>query len=213
MNPSEINAEILCIEDETALREELCEELAGQGYRVLAARSSDEAERLLATCRPDIILCDVMIPTKNGFDLLRDLRHAGLLCEHTAFIFLTALSDREPRLTGLRCGADDYLTKPIDLDILNLTIRNKLALVRRLRQARPEEAERPDVHLSPRERQVLGLLGQGERTSSIAFQLAISEHTVNQYIKELYRKFNINSRVEAARVAAALGAGSWPQDP
>lgn len=208
MNRQRGPATILCVEDELFILEELQEELASRGYKVLSARNGDEAEALLAQNRPDIVLCDVMLPDRNGFELLSDLRASGKLAESTAFIFLTALSDREPHLAGLRAGADDYLAKPIDLDLLHLKIENTLAFAQRLREGMVPAGEPLDVRLSRREEQVLSLLGQGERTCAIASRLAISEHTVSHYIKELYRKLGINNRADAARVAIALGLGT-----
>lgn len=202
-------ATILCIEDEAFLLEELEEELSSKGYDVLTAMSGDEAEIVLAQHCPDIVLCDVMLPGRSGFELLADFKRDGKLAEHTAFIFLTALSDREPHLTGLRVGADDYLTKPVDLDLLHLKIENTMSLIRRVREgSSPVTSIAPEIaniHLSRREEQVLALLGEGARTGAIAGRLEISEHTVSQYIKELYRKLNINNRAEAARVAISMG--------
>lgn len=150
-----------------------------------------------------------MMPGRNGFELLRDLRAAGKLAEKTAFIFLTALSDRAPQLDGLRAGADDYLTKPVDLDLLHLKIENTVAFARRQRVEQASGADLPEVKMSKREEEVLALLGQGERTGGIATRLGISEHTVSQYIKELYKKLGINNRADAARVAIRMGvAGS-----
>lgn len=198
-------ATILCVEDERDLLEELVEELAGAGHRVLSAVNADEAEALLSRERPDIVLCDVMMPGRNGFDLLQDLRRAGVLAPGTAFIFLTALSDREPRLTGLKTGADDYLAKPVDLDLLHLTIRNRLLFLRRVQTVAMPGRGRVDVHLSRREREVLAAVGRGQRTAVIAHELGISENTVSQYLKEVYRKLGINNRADAARAAVAMG--------
>lgn len=199
------SATILCVEDELFLLEELEEELTELGYRVLTATSTDEAEVILATEVPDIILCDVMLPGRNGFDFLLEMREQKKLNDHTAFIFLTALAEREPHLKGLRAGADGYLTKPVDLDLLRLQIENTLSLVKRQRE--PAESlpqELLNVHLTPREEQVLILLGEGERTGGIATRLLLSEHTVSQYIKELYRKLGINNRADAARLGISL---------
>ncbi|MEF9603533.1 response regulator transcription factor [Paracoccus sp. PXZ] len=206
MSRGRIPATILCVEDEEFILEELGEELSSRGYAVLTASNGDEAEAILSRNRPGIVLCDVMLPGRSGFELLSDLRASGKLAETTAFIFLTALSDREPHLTGLRAGADDYLTKPIDLDLLHLKIENRLAFAHRLRMV--PAGEPPGVHLSRREQQVLSLLGQGERTGAIASRLEISEHTVSHYIKELYRKLGINNRADAARMAISLGLGA-----
>ncbi|GLK64649.1 response regulator (plasmid) [Paracoccus kondratievae] len=205
MGRSRIPATILCVEDEEFLLEELQEELSSKGHNVLTATNSDEAEAILAEYRPDIVLCDVMLPGRSGFELLNDLRDGDRLAETTAFIFLTALSDREPHLEGLRAGAVDYLTKPVDLDLLHLKIENTLAFAHRLREGMVPLGEPLDVHLSRREEQVLSLLGQGARTGAIAARLEISEHTVSHYIKELYRKLGINNRADAARIAISLG--------
>ena len=202
-------ATILCVEDEFFLLEELEEELTSLGYRVLTASTTDEAEAILATEAPDVVLCDVMLPGRNGFEFLQEMRDQKKMKDHTAFIFLTALADREPHLRGLRAGADGYLTKPVDLDLLRLQLENTLRLVNRLRE--PEESlpeELQNVHLTPREEQVLLLLGEGERTGGIATRLSLSEHTVSQYIKELYRKLGINNRADAARLAISLQKAS-----
>ncbi|MCB1340707.1 MAG: response regulator transcription factor [Pseudooceanicola sp.] len=189
------------MEDETELREEISEELSGAGYRVVTAGDSQSGADLVSCCVPDLILCDVMIPGQNGFELISDLRASGTLAEHTAVIFLTALSGREHRLMGLACSADDYLTKPIDLDILHLTIRNKLERAFKYRDALGAWSSGPDIHLSPREEQVLERIGRGDTTTAIAFELGISDHTVNQYIKGLYRKLDVNNRAEATKIA------------
>ncbi|PTW99146.1 response regulator transcription factor [Pararhodobacter aggregans] len=205
MTASDKGATILCVEDEAALLEELRDELAGAGHCVLTAASGDEAEAILATVTPDIVLCDVILPGRSGFVLLQDLRRAGKVNAATAFLFVTALSDRESHLEGLRAGATDYITKPIDLDQLHLKIANLLAHARCLRAQTEPRIELPPAHLSRREQQVLGLLGRGIRTVEIAFELQISEHTVNQYIKDIYRKLGLGNRADAARAAIALG--------
>lgn len=197
-------AKILCIEDEEALREELCEELSSMGYAVFGAADCAGAGAILEEVQPDVVLCDVMIPDMSGFDFLRGLRESDKLPRTTAFIFLTALSSRDMRLEGLGNGADDYLTKPVDLDLLHLKIRNRLDFVRRV-QAAPPEPEPITARLSPREEQVLTHLGLGARTSGIAHALSISEYTVNQYIKDIYRKLGISNRADAARAAIRFG--------
>lgn len=198
-------ATILCVEDEEALREELCEELSSMGYAVHGAADCAEAGALLESVRPDVILCDVMIPDMSGFEFLRGLRDKGKLPQTTAFIFLTALSGRDMRLEGLSSGADDYLAKPVDLDLLHLKIRNRLDFVRRVQAVAPPDAELINARLSPREEQVLTHLGLGARSSAIAYALSISEYTVNQYIKDIYRKLAISNRADAARAAIRLG--------
>lgn len=205
MMPPDPAATLLCIEDEEALLEEMAEELRSAGYRVLTASDSHAAEVILGRERPDVVLCDVMLPGRSGFEMLRALRKSGLVTGAMPFLFLTALSDRASHLEGLRAGATDYITKPIDLDQLHLKIENLLAYSRSLRAQAEGHLPLPAVHLSRRETQVLGMLGRGARTIEIAQDLHISEHTVNQYIKEVYRKLGLGNRADAARAALTLG--------
>lgn len=205
MTKASPNATILFIEDDPDLREELAEELASVGYGVLTAAEGDEAEVRLCNHKPDLVLCDVMLPGRSGFDLLRDLRAEGRLTGATPFLFLTALSHREAHLEGLRAGATDYIVKPVDLDQLHLKITNLLAYVRSSRRDVTKLIDLPTARLSRRETQVLALLGRGIRTASIAHELNISEHTVNQYIKDLYRKLGLGNRADAALAALQLG--------
>lgn len=203
---------LLLVEDEEALREELAEELADMGYEVHAAKDACEAEELLAKYRPGVVVCDVILPDKSGFELLESLLARKALPDTTAFLFLTALSDREPELRGLRLGADDYLCKPVDLDLLQIKIEKVTALAARSTAQPTDVAGLTNIHLSPRERQVLGYIGNGHQTAAIAFSLGISEHTVNQYIKELYRKLGVHNRVEAARKALQIGAAAFNRE-
>ncbi|MCA0921989.1 response regulator transcription factor [Pseudooceanicola nanhaiensis] len=196
---------ILCIEDDPDILEELREELGWLGYAVLTVSGPDEAEHLLASVRPDLILCDIVMPGRNGIDFLVEMRKSGKLPVRVPFLFLSALSDRDTRLHALGAGADDYMTKPIDLELLQVKVRNMLDFVDRLTARRPAPSPSCAIHLSPREEQVLRELGQGARTATIAYELGISEHTVNQYIKHLYRKIGASNRAEAVRHAIARG--------
>lgn len=195
---------ILCIEDERDLLEEMSEELTAMGYRVMAANGGAEARQALAQRLPDLILCDIVMPDENGFELIRVIRAMPGLSA-TPFIFLTALTDREHELAGRHLGADDYITKPVDFDLLDVTLRAKLDLVARIRAAafpaQPAVDGKELVHLSRRETQVLGQLARGLKIADVALALQISDHTVGQYVKAVYSKLGISSRAEATREA------------
>ncbi|AGT11147.1 response regulator transcription factor [Paracoccus aminophilus] len=193
---------ILCIEDEPHLLGELVEELTALGFDAHGTPHPREAEDQIARLRPDLIICDIMMPERSGFEVLDQLRQSpetGVL----PFIFLTALSDRDSQIRARRLGANDYLVKPVDFDLLEAAVRAKLDYIDRLRAPPPPGPETgpPSVHLSRRETQVLRELGLGLKISDIALLLAISEHTVAQYVKSVYSKLNISSRAEAAREA------------
>ncbi len=103
---------ILLVEDEPGLVMTLTDRLKSEGYRVEAAREGDGALEM-ATAEPfDVILLDVMLPGRSGFDVCRELRARGV---DTPILFLTARGEIADKVVGLKLGADDYLTKPFDM--------------------------------------------------------------------------------------------------
>ncbi len=125
---------ILCIEDEAALREDIAEELEDAGYEVYQAGDGQEGLELILKHEPDLVLCDITMPRKNGFELLIELREAYTKFAEMPFIFLTALSDRENVLAGLKTGADAYLTKPIDFEMMLTTVQASLRQMERIQK-------------------------------------------------------------------------------
>ncbi len=105
------NERILLVEDEPSLQLTLSDRLESEGYRVEPATTGDEGEARALAERFDLIVLDVMLPGKNGFDVCRDLRQRGL---DTPILMLTARTQVVDRVVGLKLGADDYLTKPFE---------------------------------------------------------------------------------------------------
>jgi two-component system, sensor histidine kinase and response regulator len=118
-------ATVLVIEDEAPIRANLERFLKAEGYTVLAA--SDGAGGLAAAReqRPDIIICDILMPQVDGFRVLAELR-ADAGTTRIPLIFLTASADKEDRQRGLASGATDYVTKPFKLAELLAVIRKHL---------------------------------------------------------------------------------------
>ena len=117
---------ILVIEDETPIRDNLRRFLGLEGYAVAAeANGALGLQRALAE-PPDLILCDVMMPEMNGFEVLAQLRRAPHLAQ-VPFVFLTASADKDSIARGIALGAADYVTKPFDLPQLAALIRKRLA--------------------------------------------------------------------------------------
>ncbi len=102
---------ILVIEDEAAVRENIRDALELESFDVIAAANGDDGMRMAREHLPDLILCDVMMPERDGFAVLRALRHDSMTAT-IPFIFLTAKTARADRRAGMELGADDYLTKP-----------------------------------------------------------------------------------------------------
>ncbi len=103
---------ILLIEDEKGLVLTLTDRLSSEGYTIQHAGDGIKGEQLAAEGRFDIILLDVMLPKKNGFDIIRDLRKNGI---STPVLMLTARGQLNEKVIGLKLGADDYLTKPFEM--------------------------------------------------------------------------------------------------
>jgi len=124
---------ILCIEDETSLRQDISEELEDAGYEVEQACDGEEGLKLILKHQPDLVLCDITMPKKNGYELLNEIREKYPLLAEMPFIFLTALADKERIVAGFKCGADAYLTKPIDFELLLTTVQTSLRQMDRIK--------------------------------------------------------------------------------
>ena len=125
---------ILLVEDEPGLVLTLTDRLESEGYEVDSAREGGEALKKAAEGPYDLILLDVMLPGKSGFDICRELRSRG---SPTPILFLTARGEVADKVVGLKLGGDDYLTKPFDM--MELTARVE-ALLRRAGGSAPEGA-------------------------------------------------------------------------
>lgn len=106
-----MNENILLVEDEEALRMTLSDRLQSEGYVVDFAADGEQGFDKATRLPFDLIILDVMLPRRNGFDLCRDIRQAGLV---TPILLLTARGQTVDKVLGLKLGADDYVTKPFD---------------------------------------------------------------------------------------------------
>jgi DNA-binding response OmpR family regulator len=122
-----VSRRVLIVEDEAALRLGLSDRLESEGYEVAAAADGEEGFALARGGGFDLIVLDVMLPGKSGFDVCRDLRREGV---DTPVLMLTARGEVIDRVLGLKLGADDYLTKPFETAELLARIE---ALLRRSR--------------------------------------------------------------------------------
>jgi two-component system alkaline phosphatase synthesis response regulator PhoP len=122
---------ILLVEDEPSLVLTLTDRLVAEGYRVETAGDGNTALARASEGPFDLILLDVMLPGRNGFDVCRDLRQRGVA---TPILMLTARTQVVDRVVGLKLGADDYLTKPFEMIELLARIE---ALLRRSRGPTP----------------------------------------------------------------------------
>jgi two-component system alkaline phosphatase synthesis response regulator PhoP len=137
MSEHALRRRILLVEDEESLVLTLTDRLVSEGYVVDRAGDGDAALQMGARGRYDLMLLDVALPGKNGFDVCRDLRQRGV---DTPILMLTARGQVIDRVLGLKLGADDYLTKPFEM--MELLARIEV-LFRRSRTA----AAQPDSYI------------------------------------------------------------------
>ena len=116
---------ILLVEDDETLMTMLGDRLRGERYVIETAKDAEEGLEKINTSPFDLLIIDVMLPYRSGFDLCRDIRQSGLA---TPILFLTARSSIVDKVVGLKLGGDDYLTKPFDAEELTVRIE---ALLRR----------------------------------------------------------------------------------
>lgn len=117
---------VLCIDDEADLLRDLADELREAGYGALEVASGEEALEQLACVQPDLILCDISMPGMDGYAVLQAVKASGGPNAAIPFVFLTALAERQQIIDGKRLGADDYLVKPIDYDLMLATVEARL---------------------------------------------------------------------------------------
>lgn len=190
---------ILCIEDDRETAALIAEELEERGYEVVVANDGQEGFAAILKLRPDLVLCDVSMPVMSGFEVLERLTALTPLFASMPFIFLTALGDRDNQLKGRRLGADDYVVKPIDFDILETVIKARLAKV-----ARTDIWSRQTA-LTEREIDCLTWAARGKTSTEIAQIIGSTKRNVDFHVETACRKLNVSTRIQAAVKAASGG--------
>lgn len=208
---------ILCVEDEADLLHDIAEELNEAGYQAVTASNGKQALAQLDTKRPDLILCDISMPGLDGFDVLEAVRAKGADYADIPFVFLTALSDPREVVHGKRLGADDYLVKPIDYDLLLATVEARLRQVGRIHAAHQPgqsgisaKALCERYQLTPTEARVAIALSTGVQPTQAAEQLRVTRNTLAFHIRNIYAKTGTNRQAEL--VALLLRTASTSDD-
>jgi len=119
------NKTILIIEDSPEMRENTAEILSLGPYDIVVAKDGKEGIDMIIKNHPDLIICDVIMPEMDGFDVLRSIGDM-IKRDHIPFIFLTARSEKSDVKTGIELGASDYLVKPFRGDELLRIVNMKL---------------------------------------------------------------------------------------
>ncbi len=216
----------LLIDDHALFRAGLESLLERRGIEIVASvGSGEDAIRLVRKTTPDVILLDLRMPEISGLDVLKTLseQKPGL-----PVVMLTTSAEEQDLAAALRKGACGYLMKDMEPDELVIALRDIVAgntvvapaltgvladLVKNGNRQQRKETEQPFTELTPREREILGHLAEGQSNKVIARHLDISDGTVKLHVKAILRKLGVHSRVEAAVMAVEHGIRRVPQNP
>jgi DNA-binding NarL/FixJ family response regulator len=194
---AETHKKILCIEDDRETAALIAEELVDRGYEVAVAHDGREGLAAILRTMPDLVLSDISMPVMSGFELLERLIALAPRFATMPFVFLTALTDRDNELKGRQLGADDYVTKPIDFELLATIISARLAGVART-GVWPKT-----VGLNDREVEVLTWVARGKTSAEIAQIIGLTKRTVDFHADNARAKLGTATRTEAVIKAAA----------
>jgi DNA-binding response OmpR family regulator len=189
---------ILCVDDDRDTAALIAEELIDRGFEVAIARSGREGLSYITAHSPDLVLCDVGMPDMSGYELLERITSMQGRRHLMPFIFLTALADRASEMRGWQLGADDYLTKPVDYDVLAAVIVARLSRV--VRKPLPADS----VDLADREVETLTWAARGKTFWEIGQILGLSKRTVEFHLENARRKLGVATRTQAL-IKAATG--------
>ena len=189
---------VLCIEDDCETAALIAEELADRGYEVSVAHTGRDGLAAILRASPDLVLADVNMPGMSGFDLLERLTALEPRFGRMPFVFLTALADRDNELRGWQLGADDYVTKPVDFDVLAAVIASRLKRVART-TLWPKH-----IGLGERELEALTWAARGKTFAEIGEILGLSRRTVEFHLDNARRKLGVPTRTQAL-IKAAVG--------
>ena len=206
---------VLIVDDHSVVREGLRTFLELQEGIEVAGEAADgeEAVREAERLQPDVVLMDLVMPRLDGVSAMRALRER---VPSARVVVLTSFLDDERLLPAIRSGAAGYLLKNVQPQELARAVRLAAdgealidpAVAARLVDSLVEGPGSEEPELTPREQEVLGLIGRGYANKRIALELGISEKTVKTHVGHVLAKLGVSDRTQAALYAARLGPKS-----
>lgn len=206
---------ILIADDDPGIRLAVSDYLEISGYSVITAKNGQEALSLLESYHPHLLISDIKMPRKDGYDLVRLVRQRPEF-RLLPVIFLTERASTNDKILGYQAGCDLYLPKPFEIEELGAVIRSLLERSQIIQSElrfseqdtppkkapKPPQPPLPDYfNLTQREQQVLDLITNGLSNVEIGKQLHLSPRTIEKYVSNLLRKTEKNNRAELVRFA------------
>jgi NarL family two-component system response regulator LiaR len=216
-----VTVRVVIADDHRVVRDGLCYLLSQEPDVEVVGEAGDgqRAVDVTAATRPDVLLLDLSMPGLDGHAVLAALRHTP---HPPAVVVLTSAADDEHLVRAVQAGATSYLLKTAPAEDVIAAVRDAAVgtarlspelltrLTQALRRPPPPDPLRP---LSPRERDVLGLIARGYSNKEIARDLSIGEQTVKTHVRGILGKLGLQDRVQAAIFALRHQAGGPARRP
>ena len=199
-------ASILIVDDNPKF---LADALPMYGYDVTVAQDGIEALKILKdNSNFDLILLDVMMPNMDGWDTLKAIRK-NKETEFIPVIMITAVNEDQKIVSGLKIGADDYITKPFILPNLLARIEAVLRRVNWQKEAQPKQEKTINKNvnidaLTPKEKEVLALVAKGASNQEIADKMCVRDVTVKTHLNSIFKKLKVTNRTQAVLLAMQI---------
>ena len=198
-------ASILVVDDNPKF---LADALPMYGYDVTVANDGLEALKILMDKTFDLILLDVMMPNMDGWDTLKAIRN-NKKTQYIPVIMITAVSEDQKVVSGLKIGADDYIVKPFILPNLLARVEAVLRRSKWQQEAQPkaEKTLNKDINidaLTPKEKEVLALVAKGASNQEIADKLFVRDVTLKTHLNSIFKKLKVTNRTQAVLLAMQM---------
>ncbi|MBD1825353.1 response regulator transcription factor [Cyanobacteria bacterium FACHB-63] len=199
---------LLLIDDDPNLILLVKDYLEFRGYEVVTAENGREALEVLEQDIPDMIICDVMMPEMDGYQLVSNIRQDPKT-SWIPVLFLSAKGQSQDRVKGLNIGADVYMVKPFEPEELVAQVESSLKQASRLIQHKDAKGGETapkiqvpfDVELTPTELRVVQFVARGMANREIAEELNVSQRTIESHVSNMLGKTGLHNRTELARWA------------
>jgi DNA-binding NarL/FixJ family response regulator len=181
-------------------------------YDLMTALNAQEAMDIIETKMPDLLLLDIMMPDVSGYTLCTRLKN-DQRTKDIPVIFITAKDSTEDVIKGLELGADDYITKPFKPAEVLARVKSTLRVYSRYKgQNNMDLVDLPFIEdniditsLTEKEIEILNLIAKGYTNKEIADMLVVSEFTVKNHLKSIFKKLKVSSRTQVVLVSIKAG--------